>query len=77
MTVQITIKLFASLNRYTPVSSENYPIEPGTTVRNLLKQLGVPEDEIKLIFINGIKGNLASVLQSGDRVGVFPPVGGG
>lgn len=77
MTVQITIKLFASLNRFTPVSSDNFPIEPGTTVHNLLKQLGIPEDEIKLIFINGIKSDFASALLGGERVGVFPPVGGG
>ena len=77
MNAHITIKLFATLGQFTPSSSNNYPIEPGTTVRNLLKQLGVPEDEIKLIFIDGIKGDLTSTLQGGERVGIFPPVGGG
>ena len=77
ITVHINIKLFATLKRFTPVSSDSYPIEPGTTVRNLFQQLGVPEDEAKLIFIDGKKGNLASTLRGGERVGIFPPVGGG
>ena len=77
MTANITIKLFATLKAFTPSSSDNYPIEPGTTIRHLLKLLGVPEDEIKLIFIDGVKGNLTSRLHGGERVGIFPPVGGG
>ena len=77
MTLHITIKLFATLSRFTPDSPDRYPIESGTTIRKLLKQTGVSEDEIKLIFINGVKGSLASPLHDGDRVGIFPPVGGG
>ena len=77
MESHITIKLFASLSKYTPASADKYPVEPGTTVRVLVEQIGVPVDEVKLIFINGVKGDLASSLKSGDRVGIFPPVGGG
>lgn len=77
MTAHITIKLFATLSQFTPDSPDRYPIESGTTIRNLLKQIGVSEGEIKLIFINGIKGNLTSPLHDGDRVGIFPPIGGG
>jgi molybdopterin converting factor small subunit len=46
-------------------------------VKHLLEKLGVPEDDVRLIFINGIKGNLTSILTDGDRLGIFPPVGGG
>lgn len=77
MTTHITIKLFATLSKYTPDAAETYPVKPGTTIRNLLQQLGVPEDEVKLIFIDGKKGNLTRTLQGGERVGIFPPVGGG
>jgi len=75
MTTHITIKLFATLNKYTP-ATETYPVKPGTMLSDLLQQLGVPVDEVKLIFINGKKGDLTSTLQGGERVGVFPPVGG-
>jgi molybdopterin converting factor small subunit len=34
-------------------------------------------DQAKLIFINGKKENLESRLYGGERVAIFPPVGGG
>ena len=73
----ISVKLYATLSNYTPASADKYPVEPRTTIRALMAQLGVPEDEVKLIFFNGVKGDPASSLKSGDRVGIFPPVGGG
>jgi sulfur-carrier protein len=77
MSVNITIKLFASLKRFLPASSENYPIEPGMTVKKLLDELCVPKDEVKIIFIDGVKHDLGSILKGGERVGIFPAVGGG
>ncbi len=77
MTVHITLKLFATLSRFTPASPDKYPIKPGANIRDLIKQLGVSEDDIKLIFIDGKKGDLSSSLHGGERVGIFPPVGGG
>ncbi|MGA9175994.1 MAG: MoaD/ThiS family protein [Desulfobacterales bacterium] len=77
MAVHITIKLFASLKRFLPVSSDSYPIKPGMTVRTLLEELCVPEDEVRLVFIDGVKHDLAAVLKGGERVGIFPAVGGG
>ena len=77
MKAYISIRLFASLNRYTPDTADYYPVRPGTTVRDLIDQLGVPLTEVKLIFVNGVKGDLASALNGGERVGIFPPVGGG
>jgi molybdopterin converting factor small subunit len=46
-------------------------------VRDLVQQLGIPEIKAKLIFINSVKATLDSVLEDGDRLGIFPPVGGG
>ncbi len=75
--MHINIQLFASLSNFTPVSAEKHPIAPGTTVGMLLEQLGVGENVVKLICIDGKKGDLTSTLQGGERVGIFPPVGGG
>jgi molybdopterin synthase sulfur carrier subunit len=77
MAVHITIKLFASLKRFLPASSESYLIEPGITIKKLLEELCVPNDEVKIIFIDGVKHNLGSILKGGERVGIFPAVGGG
>jgi molybdopterin converting factor small subunit len=73
----IQIKLFASLQKFMPQSPENYTIEAGITVATLLQQLGIPQDMIKLVFIDSVRADLTSTLKGGERVGIFPPVGGG
>ena len=77
MKPSIQIKLFASLGRYMPESSDAFSIEPGLTVRDLAVGLGVPLESAKLIFINGQKRDLSATLSGGERVAIFPPVGGG
>jgi molybdopterin converting factor small subunit len=77
MQSHIQIKLFASLKKFMPATAENYAIETGVSVHKLLQQLGIPEDKIKLVFIDGVRAELTSTLKGGERVGIFPPVGGG
>jgi sulfur-carrier protein len=77
MKTYIDLKLYATLNKFSPVSSEQHPVEPGTTVLSLIENLGIPIQQAKLIFINGVKCELTTSLQGGERVGIFPPVGGG
>ena len=77
MQSHVQIKLFATLQRFMPASAENYAIETGTTIRALLEQLDLPENKAKLIFIDGVKADLTTVLKGGERIGIFPPVGGG
>lgn len=77
MESHIQIKLFASLQKFMPASAENYAIEPGITVGSLLEQLGIPQDLIKIVFIDSVQAELTSTLNGGERVGIFPPVGGG
>ena len=77
METHIQIKLFASLQKYTPPESDRYPIKPGMSIKGLLEQLGIPEDDAKLIFSDSVKVDLTSTLNGGERIGIFPPVGGG
>ena len=77
MKSQIQLKLFATLREFEPPSSEKYSIEQGISIRELLEQLELPPAKARLIFINGIKADLAATLKGGERVGIFPPVGGG
>lgn len=77
MTSYIELKLYATLNKFSPASSHHYPIDPGTTVYSIIEKLGIPENQAKLIFIDGIRRELNVPLQGGERVGIFPPVGGG
>ena len=77
MKSQIQLKLFATLREFTPPSADNYTIDPGISVTDLLEQIEMPREKAKLIFINGVKAELDSILEGGERVGIFPPVGGG
>lgn len=73
----IDLRLFATLAPHTPPNASRYPIEPGITVGQLLTHIQVPLADAKLIFVNSIKGDLFTRLNGGERVGIFPPVGGG
>jgi molybdopterin converting factor small subunit len=77
MQSHIQIKLFASLQKFMPASAENYAIEAGITVGALLQQLDIPQDMIKLVFVDNARAELTSILKGGERIGIFPPVGGG
>ena len=77
MKTQINIKLFATLQQFMPASADNYTIESGATIQHLLEQLEIPQGKAKLIFINGVKADFNTALNGGERVGIFPPVGGG
>lgn len=73
----IEIKLFATLAKYLPENGDDYPIEDGETIRSIVNKLGIPEDDISLMFVNSCRSDLETPLKDKDRVGIFPPVGGG
>lgn len=75
--IEIELRLFATLTKYLPPEPEAFRVSSDTTVETLLIELGIPLEETKLIFINGKKQELDHGLSQGDRVGIFPPVGGG
>ena len=62
---------------FTPDDADCIPIDAGVTVEGLLQQYDIPTAKAHLIFINGVKQSLQSVLNGGERVGIFPPVAGG
>lgn len=76
-TATIQIRLFAGLDKYAPALPAPYPVKPGTSIARLLKQLAIPEDKARLLFINGKKATLQSILNGNERIGIFSPVGGG
>ena len=75
--IQIDLKLFVTLAKYHPNSSGFHDVAEGTTVLALIQDLGIPQEAVKLVFINGKKAGTDQVLHQGDRLGLFPPVGGG
>lgn len=77
MEATIDLRLFATLGVHLPENASRLPIEEGMTISQLLRQIPLAESEAKLIFVNGARADLKTRLHGGDRVGIFPPVGGG
>jgi len=77
----VKVKLFATLRKYLPDlelgSSKDVQIDHGTTIEQLYKNLGIPIEEIKLAYVNGIYCEPDYILNDGDEIGIFPPIGGG
>jgi len=73
----VQLKLFATLANHTPENADRYPVSPGSTIKNLLDSLNIPLSEAKLIFVNNVRVGPEAVIFGGERIGIFPPVGGG
>ncbi len=77
----IKLMLAASLRKYVPGydggAGHEVRVEPGATVRDLARLVGIPEEETKLIMVDGVGAGWETVLEGNERVGLFPPVGGG
>jgi len=77
----IQVKLFATLGIYAPHGIAAKPfsleVEPGTTVKDLVSRLKIPDEEVKIFFVNGRIMELSYCFQDGDEAGFFPPIGGG
>jgi molybdopterin synthase sulfur carrier subunit len=79
--ITVHVKLFATLRRARPDVASGQPfsvaLAGGATIADLIHELGLPEEEVKLVFVKGRTRGREYVLIDGDDVGIFPPVGGG
>ena len=62
---------------YNPYQGISLEIPPGTTVGQVMAQLGLPAKEVTLIMVNGRRQEADFQLQGDERLGLFPPIGGG
>ncbi len=77
MDATIDLKLFASLTDHMPDGAARFPITAGMTIGQLIDQLSISVSDARLIFVNGRRAQSDTRLHGGERVGIFPPVGGG
>ena len=77
----VRVKLFTALADYVPDirSGESFKVkvQDKATLSDLLTQLKLPQEEAKLLFVNGLSKSPDHLLQNNDEVGIFPPIGGG
>ena len=79
--MRIFIYLYASYASYLPRGSTGNSctreVADGVLVSQVLKDMGIPLDTPKIIFVNGRHASDDTILKSGDRLAVFPPIAGG
>lgn len=72
----VEVKTFATLRSLYP-SVTQMKIQVGETVGTLVDRLSIPREKITIIFINNVHGTFESMVENGDSIGLFPPIGGG
>lgn len=79
--ITVRVKLFATLRQNYPHlgigESMAVELSKGATVAQLLAHLGIPDDQVKIVFVNHVIRDRGHPLAQDDAVGIFPPVGGG
>lgn len=84
--MKLTLKLFATLTAHLPPAARRagqvaVDAVPGSTVADLIAQQGLPPALCTMVLVNGRfvsrDDHAACVLQEGDVLAIWPPVGGG
>jgi molybdopterin converting factor small subunit len=73
--IRITVLLGGDLRNEAGEGCQEFELEltSGSQVEDLLPRLGLPEDRIKMIMVNGRGATLDTAVSEGDRVALFPP----
>ncbi len=79
--MNVDVALFASLASFQPDGMPGrharvIEFPDGSSVGGVIAELGLP-DEPRVVFVNGRHADDDVALSSGDRLAIFPPVGGG
>jgi molybdopterin converting factor small subunit len=80
--VRVEVRLFATLAQAAPTQRAGDPftleLKDQATLADLVDALNVPPHTVHLTIVNGcIVQDRLTPLHEDDRVGLFPPVGGG
>jgi len=75
--VKLSTTLRECVPGYAPAEGVTAELDGGTTVEHLACKLGLPLQDIKIIMVNGRHADMDTRLADGDRVALFPHVGGG
>ncbi|MDA8335899.1 MAG: MoaD/ThiS family protein [Peptococcaceae bacterium] len=77
----VEVRVFCGLESCIPGARSGEPmwvdIKAGESGRALLARLNIPEEKAFSFLVNGVRRDLTVGLADGDRVAVFPAVGGG
>jgi sulfur carrier protein ThiS len=75
--LRIEINLYASLRKWRSEPNFFHEVTEAGTVKDALLDLGIPEEDVAIIMINRRRGQPDDKLSEGDRLDLFPLIGGG
>lgn len=74
--IEVTVRAYGPLNDFLPAHRRHVPWRHGLddhpAVKDLIERLGIPHPEIDLILVNGVSVSFDYLVQSNDRIAVFP-----
>ena len=73
---QVEVRYFATF-RKNNIKKEFIKLMDEMTVKDILDLREINENEVAILLVNGIRKTSHTVLEPGDIVALFPPVGGG
>lgn len=78
---KVEVRLFASLRKYHPSAGDsdafNLDLDAQAELGDLVTELKIPRQEIGVLMVNGKWQKENYTLKDGDRIGIFPLIGGG
>jgi molybdopterin converting factor small subunit len=78
---EIEVRLYSSLRKYQPDPASSDPViislDDKAKLGNLFNKLGIPKKIVAIIMVNGKSEEEGYLLQDGDRISLFPLIGGG
>lgn len=89
--MNIEVRLYANFRDFLPASNTTFAsfdwccagegmmksLEKAVTIGEFLKELSLPVDIPKVVIVNDSPADFDYVLKDGDRISVFPLLGGG
>ena len=79
--MQTEVHLFATLRQHSPNNAPTgvflVTLPEGSTVETLLEKIGISPEKVHMRMVNGVGVTEDYSLKDNDRVGLFPPIGGG
>ena len=76
--MKITFNAFSFLQKKLKQQNREYAnvlldLPEGTTIRGLLKHIGLERTDVEGVFVNGLIRTFEEVIKDGDRVAAIPP----
>lgn len=73
---QVEVRYFATF-RKNNIKKELIKLTDEMNVKDVLDLKGIDEKDVAILLVNGIRKPSHTVLEPGDIISLFPPVGGG